>query len=372
MTNRGRTGLQFYAKPISLGGTESRETAVAVKGRRATQADVARLAGVSQTTVSMVLNGTGVAQRRVSAQVRERVLEAIAVTGYAANPSAQLLAGGRSSIIGVYTYEPVFPHAGANFYYPFLEGIEDEAERSGVDLLMFTSMSGRSGKSLVSTGRVARLRVADGCVLLGRRSYHEDLAELLRQDFPFAFVGRREAPGGQVPYAAAAYGDATRAVVERLVELGHERIALVNEFTGHESIEDRSRGYHEAMVAAGLQPVVYNGPDPESAAFLDSLLGAGVTAALVTSDLAAPLRRVALARGLDVPRDLSIARLGDPERPNGEDVDWSGFLIPRWQMGAHALRLVLRQLTADPAEAGDLQVSLPCTLVPGATVAPRP
>lgn len=343
-----------------------------VKGRRATQADVARLAGVSQTTVSMVLNGTGVAQRRVSAEVRERVLEAIAVTGYAANPSAQLLAGGRSSIIGVYTYEPVFPHSGANFYYPFLEGIEDEAERSGVDLLMFTSMSGRSGKSLVSTGRVARLRVADGCVLLGRRSYPEDLAELLRQDFPFAFVGRREAPDAQVPYAAAAYGEATRAVVDKLVALGHERIVLINEFTGHESIEDRSRGYREAMTAAGLQPVTYDAPEVGSGALLDTLLAAGVTAALVTSDLAAPLRRAALARGLDVPRDLSIARLGDPERPNGEDVDWSGFLIPRWEMGAHALRFVLRQLAPDPVDASDLQISIPCTLVPGATVAPRP
>lgn len=342
-----------------------------VKGRRATQADVARLAGVSQTTVSMVLNGTGAAQRRVSAEVRERVLEAIAVTGYSANPSAQLLAGGRSSIVGVYTYEPVFPHSGGDFYYPFLEGIEDEAERSGVDLLMFTSMSGRSGKSLVSTGRVGRLRVADGCVLLGRRSYPEDLAELLRQDFPFAFVGRREAPEGQAPYAAAAYGEATCAVVERLVDLGHERIVLVNEFTGHESIEDRSRGYREAMTAAGLQPVTFDAPDLESGAFLDTLQGAGVTAALVTSDLAAPLRRAAMARGLDVPRDLSIARLGDPERPNGEDVDWSGFLIPRWEMGAHALRIVLRQLTADAAAGGDLQVSIPCTLVPGATVAPR-
>src|SRR5690554_6021006 len=235
-----------------------------VKGRRATQADVARLAGVSQTTVSMVLNGTGLAERRVSEEVRERVLDAITVTGYAANPSAQRLAGGRSSIIGVYTYEPVFPHAAGDFYYPFMEGVEDEAERSGVDLLMFTSMSGRAGKSLVSTGRVARLRVADGCVLLGRRSYPEDLAELLRQDFPFAFVGRREAPGGQAPYAAAAYGDATRAVVERLLELGHRRIVLVNEFTGHESIEDRARGYRDGMAAAGLQPVTFDAPDLDS------------------------------------------------------------------------------------------------------------
>lgn len=338
--------------------------------RRVTQADVARLAGVSQTTVSMVLNGTGAAQRRVSSEVRERVLQAIAVTGYTADPSAQRLAGGMSSIVGVYTYEPVFPHAAGDFYYPFMEGVEHAAEDSGVDLLMFTSMSGRVGKSLVSTGRVARLRVADGCVLLGRRSYPEDLAELLRQDFPFAFVGRREAPGGEVPYAAAAYGDATRAVIEQLLGLGHRRIVLVNEFTGHESIEDRATGYRTAMSAAGLHPVTFDAPDLGLAELLDTLREAGVTAAVVTSDLAAPLRRAALARGLDVPQDLSIVRLGDPERPDGEDVEWSGFLIPRWEMGAQALRLVLRQLTGEPVEPRQLQVSIPCTLVPGATVAP--
>src|SRR5690625_4032710 len=237
---------------------------MATRSRRATQADVARLAGVSQTTVSMVLNGTGVAERRVREEVRARVMDAIEVTGYAANPIAQRLAGGRTSIVGVYTYEPVFPHAGADFYYPFLEGVEDEAEHAAVDLLMFTSLSARSGRRLLSSGGIRRLRVADGCILLGRRSYPEDLAELLRQDFPFAFVGRREAPGGQVPYAAADYGAATSQVVEHLLALGHRRIVLINEFTGHESIEDRIHGYRQAMTSAGLQPVRLDAPDMKS------------------------------------------------------------------------------------------------------------
>ncbi|GAA4415583.1 LacI family DNA-binding transcriptional regulator [Georgenia halophila] len=335
--------------------------------RRATQADVARLAGVSQTTVSMVLTGTGAAQRRVSDAVRERVLRAIEVTGYAANPAAQRLAGGRTSIVGVYTYESVFPTSASDFYHPFLEGVENEAERTGVDLLMFTSMSAGTGRRLVSSGGVGRLRLADGCVLLGRHSYPEDLAELLRQDFPFAFVGRREAPGGAVPWAGAAYAPATEQVTDHLLALGHRRIVLINEFTGHESIEDRAKGYRVAMARAGLQPVSLDEPDLTSGELLDNLRTAGVTAAVVSSDLAAPLRRAALARGLSVPGDLSIARLGDPETVETEDVDWTGFLIPRREMGAEALRVVLRQLT--PLDGDDnLQARIPCTFVPGSTV----
>src|SRR5699024_5159157 len=119
---------------------------------RATQADVARLAEVSQTTVSMVLNGTGAAQRRVSESVRRRVLEAIESTGYAANPMAQRLVGGRTSIIGVYTYESVFPHSAGNFYRPFLEGVENEAEHAEVDLMLFTSMSATPRRSLLASG----------------------------------------------------------------------------------------------------------------------------------------------------------------------------------------------------------------------------
>ena len=342
-----------------------------MRGRRATQADVARMAGVSQTTVSMVLNGTGVAQRRVRAEVRDRVMDAIELTGYAANPIAQRLAGGRTSIVGVYTYEPVFPHAGADFYYPFLEGVEAEAERAGVDLLMFTSMSAESGRRLLSSGGVGRLRVADGCVLLGRRSYPEDLAEMLRQDFPFAFVGRREAPGGAVPYAAADYQNATSQVVGRLLTLGHRRVVLINEFVGHESIEDRARGYRRAMTGAGLQPVALDEPDMNSGELLDSLREGGVTAAVVSSDLAEPLLTAAQARGLSVPGDLSIARLGDPERPEQREIDWTGFRIPRQEMGAEALRIVLHQLTP-AADARPLQISIQCTVDTGTTVGPYP
>lgn len=345
------------------------------RSRQPTQSDVARIAGVSQTTVSLVLNGIGAAQRRVGEEVRERVLRAIALTGYAANPVAQSLAGGRTSIIGVYTYEPVFPHDAGNFYYPFLEGMEDEAHRLGVDLLLFTSIA-QSNRSLTKAVGINRLRVADGCVLLGRHSYPEDLVELLRRDFPFAFVGRREADEGRVPFAGAVYDVATQKVVEHLLALGHQRIALVNDYTRHESVEDRARGYRTAMTAAGLQPFTLYRGKQAAGDLVEELLSNGMTAAAVSSDLAGPLRLAALERGYTVPGDLSLARLGDPEVPETTEVEWNGFLIPRMEMGAEALRIVMRQLGPESDEL--LQRLIPCTVVHGTTAAhvnshsPRP
>lgn len=349
---------------------------------RVTQAEVARLAGVSQTVVSMVLNGTGVTERRVSEETRQRVLKAIEMTGYVANPIAQRLAGGRNALVGVYTYERVFPHRAGDFYQPFLEGLEEEAQHQGVDLVLFTSMPAGRDRQLLATGAIHRLRVADGCVLLGRHSHPADLTALASQDFPFAFIGRRTAPGVSVPYASADYDTATEKITERLVAAGHRQIAMVTEYTPHESTQDRLRGYRRAIRAAGLLPVVLEEPDPTSAELFETIAAHQITAVLTTSDLARPIRATALHRGLNVPRDLSVARLGDPEHGDPGEVDWSGFTIPRQEMGAEALRIVLRQLGGDrsrplAAETGEdtdpeapQQVLIPCELVDGETIAP--
>src|SRR5918998_451987 len=76
--------------------------------RRATQLDIARHVGVSQATVSLVISG-GPASANVAEQTRRAVLEAAAELGYAVNPVARSLKGGRNRLLGVFTFEPVFP-----------------------------------------------------------------------------------------------------------------------------------------------------------------------------------------------------------------------------------------------------------------------
>ncbi len=327
-----------------------------------TQADVARVAGVSQTTVSLVLTGQGVASRRVSEAVRQRVLRAIDVTGYSVNLAAQSLVGGRTSIIGVYTFESVFPTEAADFYYPFLAGLEAEAESLGIDLLLFTSLTrrGRTG--------IQRLRTADGCVLLGRHSSETDLADLVRQGLPFAFIGRREAHGHTVPYAGADYAAATAEVVDHLLDLGHRRIAFVSAYTGHVSAADRLLGYRRATARAGTRAVVFDGAETDAGDVIDEVRAAGMTAIVAASDMADALRRAMDDRGLRIPDDMSIARLGDPETVVDADLQWTGFVIPRVEMGAEAIRIVMRQLS--DAEDVLTQVLIPCEFARGSTTGP--
>ena len=106
---------------------------------RITQRRIAELAGVSQATVSLVLNGKADASSRIPERTRQRVLDVISETTYAPDPAARRLAGVGNRMIGVFTYESAFPTASLDFYAALLSGIEAEAERLGFDLLLFTS-----------------------------------------------------------------------------------------------------------------------------------------------------------------------------------------------------------------------------------------
>jgi DNA-binding LacI/PurR family transcriptional regulator len=342
---------------------------------RPTQADVARAAGVSQATVSMALNAGDAARHRLTDETRRRVLAAVEETGYWGNLAAKQLAGGRTSVLGVFTYEPVFPHSANDFYHPFLQGIEAEALGHDVDLLLFTSIHnsgrGRDREGLRDWARRGRLHLADGCILLGRHSERRDLTELLAHDYPLVFVGRREADGAQVPYVGADYASATEAVVRDLAERGHRRVALALEFPDHESGVDRRAGFEHGVQDTGITPLHLEGGVDDAPQLLTDVLGTGTTAIVATPDLAAALRMDALRRGLQIPADLSLARLGDPEHHDPTAVAWSGFSIPRHEMGAGAVQMLLRRLHS-PHRPGEAQILLPCTPSTGRTIGPAP
>jgi DNA-binding LacI/PurR family transcriptional regulator len=359
---------------------------------RLTQRDIARLARVSQTTVSLVLNNRTAASARIPTETRERVLKVIRETGYVADPLARRLLQQRNQIVGVFTYEPVFPSASADFYHPFLSGIEETVEELGCDLLLFTSAPVTDGHRRVFHEN-NRLRIADGALLLGRRIPAEELSRLVDEKYPFVCVGRRDdpAPGCLVPYVGADYVTATATMTARALELGHQRVAFVGPGEGAESSADRLRGFHQ-VAPRGLHrsptaaapvtsptpaaPVIAPSPTvaggegavraPELHAVLDDLLAHEVTAVFV-EDLADADALAAAARrhGLQVPRDLSVVALGDASRPVPSEADYSGFHIPRKEMGRRAVGLLEAILSCEEAE---LQQLLPCELVEGSTL----
>lgn len=324
--------------------------------KRLTQQDIARMAGVSQATVSLVLNNRQDASVRIAPETRARVLEVIRRTGYVANPIARRLHDHRNRILGVFTYEAVFPSTRADFYQPFLEGIEEQAEEVGCDLLLFTSVKAAGGRRRIFSDD-SRIRLADGCVLLGRSLDRDDLAQLLTEGIPFVSIGRRDDAGGPVPHVGADYRAAVRDLVDRAVALGHRKFAYVGAGKGAESSADRLRGFREAVAAHGVEGTHV------PFASLDQLAGFTAVLAEEVSDGAA-LVLAARDRGLSVPGDLSVMTLGAATRPAPEEIGLTGFTIPRREMGRRAVQALTEVLE----KAATPQELLPCEFVAGTTL----
>ncbi|WP_345801058.1 LacI family DNA-binding transcriptional regulator [Microbacterium sp. AZCO] len=348
---------------------------------RVTQADVAALARVSQATVSLVLNDSIPVGVRISDETKQRVLDAIRITGYMANPMAQRLAGGRNQILGVFTYEATFPGRGRDFYGPFLNGIEQAAEGLGVDILLFTSARVVEGRRRLTREGWHRLGVADGCLLLGQQEDQSELQHLLDTNYPFVFVGRRRSEGMRLPYVGADYVSATARQVERLVVRGHERIAYVGPQGPDQPSIDRVEGYRSAVEAHGLPARFVSVDDVVETA--REIVERRITAVLVAPELHPEELADELAlRGVEVPRDLSMLVLGQAHhgRPGGHA--WSGFVIPREEMGARALVLLSRLVEASRPRQGsapresvppdDLHHLLDCPDIEGQTLAAPP
>lgn len=340
--------------------------------RRPTQIDIALHAGVSQSTVSLVLNEDP-ARSQIPAATRQRVLDAIRELGYTANPAARSLKGGRNHVLGLYTFETVFPLDQRDFYYPFLVGVEEQAAESGYDLLLFTSAGWHPGRSIYAGG-VNRLKVADGCVLLGRHIRREDLERLVQEDFPVVFVGRREVAGGDLSYVAADYAAATKTIVRRLAGLGHRRVLYLAAAEDSEPTLDRAEGFRQGIAETGIAHAELT-PDPADldAALLAGWLADGTTAILLepTEDdrVALALEAAASAAGLSIPGDLSVALLGDPPSWSATPRDWTRFSIPRTEMARAAVEMLIDMLGERTVRQTRL---LPCEQVEGDSVAAPP
>lgn len=348
--------------------------------RRPTQADVARLAGVSPAVVSTVLTGNDSGSVRVGADTVERVRNAVRELGYVPNPVARNLAGGRNGILGVFTFESIFPIKQRNFYYPFLVGIEQAAEEHGHDLLLFTSAGDQGTPRSIFREGANRLQLTDGAVLLGHEPDKREVRRLHQEGFPFVFVGRRELDGAELSWVAADYAGGTADVVTFLVELGHRHLAYLGEPEERESIHDRIRGFRTSLTALGLDganaPVAKLPPTDLTPDHVRGLIQDGATAFLLENDaFARRFLAAAGALGLSIPGDVSFGVLGDPLEASDPAPDWTSFRIPRQEMGRQSLEVLLERL-GDPSLA-PIQRTLPCTLAPGASTAragdrPRP
>jgi len=335
--------------------------------KRVTQSDVAAMAGVSTAVVSAVTSSRPGKTIRVGKDAEKRVRAAMETLGYAPNVVAQSLAGGKRNIIGVFTYEAIFPSDSENFFYPFLLGIERGAMTLGQDLLLFTSSSLEQGPRSIFPNGANRMGVADGAILLGEEPDKRELKQLYDTGFPFVTIGRRDPEDADVNWVAADYVTAVADVVERCTELGHRKLKFVGARNVREQNIDRETGFLQQQ-GSGLELSVERLAAEEiDANWLARCLEDGNTVVLTeTFRHAVALERQVLAQHGTVPDTISIVALAAPLNRSADVERWTRISVPREEMGELAVRNLISQISSPDNAA--IKATLPCGLVPGSTL----
>ncbi|WP_116947368.1 LacI family DNA-binding transcriptional regulator [Jiangella endophytica] len=336
-------------------------------GRKVTQREIARIAGVSQATVSLVLNDRDFSNVRIPEATRERVRRAIEQTAYVADPAARRLAGLDNKIIGVFTYEPALSHESMDFYGPLLNGLEQGAERLGCDLLFFTSSPVVDGKRRMFDKRT-RLRLADGCILLGQEMDGDELRKLVDEGVPFVAVGRRDEP--DVPYVGIDYRTLVAELVDSVAELGHRGAAYVHLGRTSPSSVDRLAGIEQARSRSAMPVTLIDVSQQPLPAVAETIAASGLTAVVAQDSFVAEALAHELGeRGVSVPREISLAVAGEVEGHAVAGHRLSGCHLPRIEIAGEALA-VLQQLIggAEPPSDVDTRVLLSGSVVPGETL----
>lgn len=332
------------------------------------QRDIAARAGVSQATVSIVLNGRAEAMG-IPPKTQERIKRVIEELQYVPNVAARALRGGRNNLIGVYTYERVFPLSPSDYYNEFLHGIEEGAVSLGLDLVLFTSsLASEDGSGGVYAGGANRLGIADGTVMLGSKKSDEELARLSAEGYPFVFIGRREVPGVLVPCVTADYYSAMASVVELLASFGHQRVLYVGQAARTQPHDERLKGFADfAQAQPGfLTSSVLMDADDIDAGCVQTWIREGSTAIVAeTASVATAVLAACESSNIVVPDQLSLIALDVGVMLGGAEVSHLG--IPRRSLGWEAVALLAQLIQS--GEAPNPTVILDCSPPSPATVA---
>jgi LacI family transcriptional regulator len=329
-------------------GTASTIDGPALAARRHTRPtifDVARVSGVSYSTVSRVVNG----HAYVRESTRQRVQAAMAELGYVAHVTARALASGRTQAVGLLAQEIDNP-----FFSVVIKGIDQEVSVAGYDLLLCTTHSRREKEAEY----VARLShgMVDGLLIVLPTRLPEYVEHLRAERYPFVLIDHdSDAPGCNI--INAANRDGTRAGIAYLIELGHRRIGFISGRPDVGATHERFAGYQAALLEAHVSlddRLVVEGDFLEARGYAAAAELLALThppsAIFASSDVAAfGVLGAARDAGLQVPRDLSVLGFDDIEEASYRGAALSTIRQPLREMGRVAVQRLM-SLLADPSQ----------------------
>lgn len=314
----------------------------------ATIEDVARLAEVSIATVSRAIHNP----EKVAKTTRQRVNQAIAITGYTTNAMARSLRMGRSNMILV-----LAPDIGDPNFSSILIGLENEARSHGYGVLIGHTQNdperGLEYLKFLSSNQAAGLLLFTGHEPFGHRE--------MTQRLPPTVAVFEPVFGSSIPYVGVDDTAGARKAAEYLLASGHRTIAFVGEAKTRLGHVRRRKGYDLALDAARIpapQRMVIDGDGTiesgrlavEQLFMRDTLPSAFMC---VNDATAIGVMNGLSARGYDLPRDFSVIGFDDVPQATYMSPALTTVRQPRSAIGRQAMALLLDQLSTpltDPRE----------------------
>jgi LacI family transcriptional regulator len=330
----------------------------------ATSSDIAREAGVSQATVSRVLNG----DPRVAPATRLRVMEVVERLGYTPNAIARGLVTQKTDLVGVVISDVMNP-----FYPELLEAIAERLARHGLKMILFNA-GGRDDD--VYTRLLLEQRV-DGIIFTSPRRDSAMVRDLARRGFPLVLTNRF-VENVKCDMAIGDNRGGAQEVGEHLLALGHRRMAVITGDPRASTSHERLESFRAKLAAAGVrladEMVVSGGFNAERAyRCAEELLKHGnrPTAIACLNDLMAfGALNAARRLGVRVPEDVSIVGFDDVWMAAWESFELTTVHQPLAEMARASVELLTARLANPKREVRRLV--FPATLVVRKTTGPPP
>jgi DNA-binding LacI/PurR family transcriptional regulator len=322
-------------------------------------ADIARLAGVNQSTVSRVLAASSGSS--ISRDVRSRILRVVRRLDYQRNPSAVALRTGSTHTILV-----VISDVTDTYYSAIISGIEQVLVQERFSMILHSLAHHEMRQQLPGVFHQYRL---DGALMLGALPGldDQDILSLGRRGVPLVLVGRSlRGKGIGCVYADNRAGG--RLAAKHLIDLGHTAIAVMRGPRGWPDFTQRLAGMRQEIAARGYAPGMLtlfpcHSRQPEAGyeATTALLEQSRPTALFCLNDMTAlGAMRSILDAGMRVPEDISVLGFDDGDHAAFASPPLTTMRQPRFRMGTLGAEMLISSIanSTPPAERSRCEVTL--------------
>jgi LacI family transcriptional regulator len=306
--------------------------------------DVARIAHVSNTTVSRALNN----QSRIRNETKERILSIAKELNYRPDFIARSLVMKRTNTLGLVITTIANP-----FYTELAQGIEATARKLGYNIILCSTQSDLSTERLDID--MLRSKGVDGIILTSAHMGDPNIVELAEEGFPIVLVNRRTYDSmvkGLVDYVGIDNIQGGFWAVEHLIKLGHRRIGIIGGSSESSVGFERLEGGKRALTAYGLKQIddyFLEGDFLKESGYRGGMkfikMADPPTAIFAANDyMALGTYQAVMEEGLKVPEEIAIVGFNDIEFTSMKGVELTTIGQKKYEMGALSVENLVERI----------------------------